>query len=366
MKPSSDVLDVGCGIGRLTYECGWYLDDDATYAGLDISPTVIDWLNTNYAPRLRGFRFDFLDVYNESYRPSGSDNPEQVRFPYEDEQFDVVCAFEVFMHVSLDAVRHYLREITRVLRPGGLAVVTFVGVYPDEQVSFDAEYVRVGEGIYTTRPDRISSDMAYDVELVRSALTDAGLEEVGFVKGRTHTPIDSRPGVAPGIELPAIYHGCDVLAGRKGATDVQAPVVDDGRPARWRSGRNKTSPDPTRIHAADRSTTTALEFDVANSATAGPTVPGAPTIGSAIAGDGTATVSWTAPASDGGSPITGYAVTAHVVDRQPTGRIFASTATTQTVTGLKNGEQYRFWVRAYNDVGISAYSTASNPITPSQ
>jgi SAM-dependent methyltransferase len=365
MQPSSDVLDVGCGIGRLTYECGWYLDDDATYAGLDISPTVIDWLNTNYAPRLPGFRFDFLDVYNESYRPSGSDNPEHVRFPYGDEQFDVVCAFEVFMHVSLDAVRHYLREITRVLRPGGLAVVTFVGVYPDEQVSFDAEYVQVGDGIYTTRPDRVSSDMAYDVELVRAALTDAGLEEIGSVKGRTHTPLDSRPGVAPGVELPPIYHGCDVLAGRKGTTDSPAPAVDRARPSRWRLGRQKTSSKPTRIQVADRPTV-ALASGVMNTATAAPKVPGAPTIRSAIAGDGTATVRWDAPASDGGSPITGYAVTAHVVDRQPAGRIFASTATTQTVTELRNGEQYRFWVRAYNDIGISAYSAASNPITPSQ
>jgi SAM-dependent methyltransferase len=352
MQPSSDVLDVGCGIGRLTYECGWYLDDDATYAGLDISPAVIDWLNTNYAPRLPGFRFDFLDVYNESYRPSGSDNPEQVRFPYEDEQFDVVCAFEVFMHVSLDAVRHYLREITRVLRPGGLAVVTFVGVYPDEQVSFDAEYVQVGEGIYTTRPDRVSSDMAYDVELVRAALTDAGLEEIGSVKGRTHTPLDSRPGVADGIELPALYHGCDVLAGRKGTTQTAARTVDHARPSRWRLGRKKPSSEPSPIQ-------------VTGTAIAAPTVPGAPTMRSAVAGDGTATVTWDAPASDGGSPITGYAVTAHVVDRQPAGRIFASTATTQTVTELRNGEQYRFWVRAYNDVGISAYSAASDPITPS-
>jgi SAM-dependent methyltransferase len=339
MRPSSHVLDVGCGIGRLTYECASYLDDEATYTGLDIEPTVIDWLNTNYAPRLPGFRFDHLDVHNESYRPTGAVGAEHVRFPYENERFDVVCAFEVFMHVSLEAIRNYVHEMARVLRPGGLAVVTFVAAYPDEPVSFDADYVEVGTGIYTTRPDRVSSEMAYDVDLVRSALTDAGLDEVGSVKGRIHTPRDRRPGVAPDIELPAVDHGCDVLAGRKDTTAAEEPA--DVRP-----------------HSTVTTTATPTPSALG--------VPDAPTIRSATAGNGNATLSWTAPASDGGSPIVGYAVTACVLDRQPKGRIFNSTATTQTVTDLTNGEQYRFWVRAYNARGISSYSTASDPVTPTE
>ena len=344
LRPSSHILDVGCGIGRLAYECSWYLDDDATYTGMDISPTVIDWLNTNYASRLPGFQFDFLDVYNDAYRPTGLVGPEHVRFPYESERFDVVCAFEVFMHLSLEGTRNYLREITRVLRPGGLAVVTFVGAYPDEPVSFDAEYVQVGDGIYTTRPDRSSSDMAYDVALVRAALTDAGLDEVGSVKGLIHTPPDRRSGSVPGIELPAVDHGCDVLAARKDKTATQAPALD-------------------RIEAMEP-TPMPLVSDVTTTDTAAPTVPGAPTIRDATAGNGTATISWTAPTSDGGSPIRGYVVTAQIIDRQPKGRIFNSTVTTQTVTDLANGEHYRFWVRAYNAIGASAYSTASNPVAP--
>src|SRR6187402_3160064 len=93
MQPSSDILDIGCGIGRLTYECASYLDEDATYTGLDIAPVVIDWLNAQYAPRLPGFRFDLLDVHSERYAPTGAVAPDAVRLPYDDASFDVVCAF---------------------------------------------------------------------------------------------------------------------------------------------------------------------------------------------------------------------------------------------------------------------------------
>ena len=64
------------------------------------------------------------------------------------------------------------------------------------------------------------------------------------------------------------------------------------------------------------------------------TVPGAPTGVLATAGDASAVVSWAAPASDGGSGISGYTVTA-----APGG---ATATTTATVTGLTNGTPYTF------------------------
>jgi alpha-tubulin suppressor-like RCC1 family protein len=96
-----------------------------------------------------------------------------------------------------------------------------------------------------------------------------------------------------------------------------------------------------------------------------PAPPGAPTIlRNATAGDQQATVSWLAPESDGGSPITGYVVTPYVgyAPRPPTS--FSSTDTTQVITGLLNGTQYRFRVQAVNAVGTSGFSTVTNPVTP--
>ena len=88
-------------------------------------------------------------------------------------------------------------------------------------------------------------------------------------------------------------------------------------------------------------------------------VPGAPSIGTATAGNTQATVSFTAPASNGGSAITSYTVTSNP------GAISASGAASPiTVPGLINGTAYTFTVQAINAVGPGAASAASNSVTP--
>jgi titin len=94
------------------------------------------------------------------------------------------------------------------------------------------------------------------------------------------------------------------------------------------------------------------------------TVPGAPTAVTATPGDATASVSWTAPASNGGSAVTGYTVTPYIGVTAQTPQVFASTATTQTVTGLTNGTSYTFKVAAANAAGTGTPSGASAAVTP--
>jgi hypothetical protein len=92
------------------------------------------------------------------------------------------------------------------------------------------------------------------------------------------------------------------------------------------------------------------------------TVPDAPTIGTAtVSGvSGQATVSFTAPASNGGSPITSYTATSS--PGGITGTLSQAGSGTIIVNGLANGTAYTFTVRATNAGGLSAESVASNTV----
>jgi fibronectin type 3 domain-containing protein len=82
------------------------------------------------------------------------------------------------------------------------------------------------------------------------------------------------------------------------------------------------------------------------------TVPGAPTLNTATPGNAQVSLSWSAPASNGGSPITGYTATA-----TPGGATCSTGgATTCTITGLTNGTSYSFTVRATNAAGTGSPS----------
>ena len=94
------------------------------------------------------------------------------------------------------------------------------------------------------------------------------------------------------------------------------------------------------------------------------TIPDAPTIGTATAGDGEATISFTAPSSNGGSPITSYTATSNPGDITAT--VTQADSGDITVTGLTNGTAYTFTVTATNAIGTSAASAASNSVLPLQ
>ena len=88
-------------------------------------------------------------------------------------------------------------------------------------------------------------------------------------------------------------------------------------------------------------------------------MPSPPTNVTATAGNGEATVSFTPPKSDGGSPITRYTATAHP------GRIKASGKQSPiTVKGLTNGRTYTFTVDASNSVWTGLDSGACSGVTP--
>ena len=92
------------------------------------------------------------------------------------------------------------------------------------------------------------------------------------------------------------------------------------------------------------------------------TVPDAPTSITGAPGDGRATVSW-APASDGGTPVTGYVVTPFI-GTAPQPSIQVGNTTEALIGSLVNGTAYTFTVRAKNALGDGPASAPSSAVTP--
>jgi hypothetical protein len=116
------------------------------------------------------------------------------------------------------------------------------------------------------------------------------------------------------------------------------------------------------VNAVGTGTRTTAGAPVAPSAAA--TAPAAPVVGSPTGADGSAVVRWSAPPSDGGSPITGYTVHVHQGGSTVASAPASAGATQLTVTGLTNGTAYRFTVTAANAIGTSGASALSAAVTP--
>jgi SAM-dependent methyltransferase len=119
------VLEPGCGTGRMAEPLTGYLAGAGTYDGFDVVSKAVRWCTDHISANHPNFRFQHVDVFNRAYNPKGRLDPTRFSFPYADEAFDFVFLTSVFTHMLPPEIRHYLREIKRVLRPEGRCLATF-------------------------------------------------------------------------------------------------------------------------------------------------------------------------------------------------------------------------------------------------
>jgi len=141
LQPSDTFLDLGCGNGSVARALTSYLQPPGRYEGLDINGESVRWLQERYQGRPL-FRFTHANVYNKMYNAGAPVKASEYRLPYADGTFSQVLLKSVFTHMHPRDVRHYLREVGRVTRPGGRAVITYF-LLNDESRAFAARDVDV-------------------------------------------------------------------------------------------------------------------------------------------------------------------------------------------------------------------------------
>lgn len=122
LKPNSDVIEIGCGCGCAAIGLANFLTA-GSYRGMDIDIPSILACKSN---RIFGksFVFDRMDIFSAQYNPEGKFKASEYVFPYADKSADVVFLTSVFTHMLPDDVVHYLAEIGRVLKDGGVLLCT--------------------------------------------------------------------------------------------------------------------------------------------------------------------------------------------------------------------------------------------------
>jgi uncharacterized delta-60 repeat protein len=178
---------------------------------------------------------------------------------------------------------------------------------------------------------------------------------------RLSTTADTPTGLAAAVSGPASVHLTWAAPARNGGSPVTGYTVT-GSPA-----GSCTSTGALECTVAGLAPGVAHTFTVTatnaagTSSPSGPAsatpamVPGAPTGLVAVAGSASAALSWTAPTSNGGSPISGYTVTG-----VPAGSCTTAGATSCTISGLANGVPHSFTVTATSAAGTGSPSSAAS------
>jgi SAM-dependent methyltransferase len=158
------VLDFGCGCGRVLRN--WSSLKGPRVSGCDFNPRLVEWTAAN---------LPFAEVRVNKLAPP---------LPYLTEEFDLVYALSVFTHLTEELQVPWIKELARILKPGGFVAFSTHGVSYSQRLN-DVERKRFALGELVVKnnvkaPGSNTCAAYHPPAYVRDHLT-AGLELVDHI-----------------------------------------------------------------------------------------------------------------------------------------------------------------------------------------
>lgn len=181
LQPEEQILEIGCGSGRMAIPLTRYVSSDGAYKGIDIVKQSVAWCQQHISRRHSNFRFLHADLYNKRYNPAGRYQAKDYTFPFQDECFDFIFLTSVFTHLLPEDTRRYLLEIARLLRQSGRGFFTFFLLNETQQTlarqGRNDIHFKYGTDLCRMRDESVpESALAYDERYLLELLSECGLE----------------------------------------------------------------------------------------------------------------------------------------------------------------------------------------------
>lgn len=161
-NPSGVILDWGCGPARILRHIPALTYGQYTVIGTDYNSDYVQWGNTN----LSG-----ITILHNALQPP-------VALP--DNHCTFIYGISIFTHLSAESHTNWIAELYRLLRPGGVLLLTMQGVtarqklLPEEQLRFDKgelvirTYEKEGNRMYAAfQPPAFMQRLFQQFELLR-------------------------------------------------------------------------------------------------------------------------------------------------------------------------------------------------------